>query len=1023
MLIGETSKYYKKLTSSNAKMEEYDIEEKDRIIIEEPIEKVFLTALGIIGEVAADIQRNENEINEILNMNKHELLFAAKFIEDYSNGNINIEYRNLYLIISAVSYYLANNIGNSKVLVSKIYIDELNLNVNGLDYAVVELLKDEFDKSDEEKYQGKYFSYLIKMKKNFKHFLEEYYLLDRNEQNEFRNIVYNEGTDEELLFIDILLTIYDLKIKNSFIMLSNEYINIENDEFRRQLIEGNRIKELWPSQKNIGEKGIYKGRSASIQLPTGSGKTKSLTILLSTYFLSNNKKIAVIVAPFRALCREISIDLIKDFGNNDRIKVNEMNDILNEENLFILENNLKTVVILTPEKLTYILKKQKNLIDEIGLIVFDEGHIFDEWKRGINYELLISNLKLLLAEDTQKILISAVGTNLNDINKWLNGDQGVTIKNNLITSTEKSICFVDWKNFEGNLYGYLNFLNPLSMELDYFVPRVIKRTLLNKKTKERKNKYFPSINLQNLQGDDSDIAIYFGMKLCIKGSTIIFCGNKKTTVKILNRILDLNERNYDISNIKESGNIEEIEKLCNLIQKNYGEENEFFYGALQGIFIHHADISNGIKISLEYAMKHKLISFLICTSTLAQGVNLPIKYLIMTSIYQAGNLIKSRDFSNLIGRAGRPGMYTEGTIIFSDPYVYTFKDNKKYSNYIYKWRKYKNLLLNMEQESNNISMLTTMIDDNILEIVNSYYNGDLKTCIKQYLSKIEEKQKEKEQNRLMNILDLLSTIENFIMSYLTNEGLEENKENIEKIAKETLGYYLSTDAEKENILKLFMIIAKYCLEKVPKAEKRYLYSENVFGVNDNELIENYINENLEIIINSEGTEELFDNLYNLIEKIKNYNQEIKDISKLWINGNAYKEIIEKLHNGLEIDKCLKICNNAISYNMPLIVSAIQDNLKYKISEHNIFGTFDLLIKQLKYGLNSETAIQIYELGFADREIAKELDCYLIENSLILPNIYNVKNLLLEKKKELLKILDKYPSVFKYQLDLLEIHKF
>ena len=345
MLIGNTSQYYKKLTSSNAKMEEYDIDNNDRIAIDKPIEKVFLTAIGIIGEVSANIQRNENEIDQILNTNRDELLFSAKFIEDYNNGNINVKNKNLYLIISAVAYYLANNIGNSKVLVSKINLDELDLNLNGLDYAIVKLLKDEFDTSDEEKYQGKYFSYLINMKDNLENFFKEYYVLNCDEKKKFRAKVYNEGTDEELLFVDILLTIYDLKIRNSFIKLSNEYINIENDEFKRKLIENNKIKELWPSQKNIGEKGVFKGKSAVIQLPTGSGKTKSLTILLSTYFLQTSKRIAVIVAPFRALCREISNDLMKDFGNNDRIKVNEMNDILNEENLFTFENNLKTVII------------------------------------------------------------------------------------------------------------------------------------------------------------------------------------------------------------------------------------------------------------------------------------------------------------------------------------------------------------------------------------------------------------------------------------------------------------------------------------------------------------------------------------------------------------------------------------------------------------------------------------------------------------------------------------------------------
>lgn len=48
-----------------------------------------------------------------------------------------------------------------------------------------------------------------------------------------------------------------------------------------------------------------------------------------------------------------------------------------------------------------------------------------------------------------------------------------------------------------------------------------------------------------------------------------------------------------------------------------------------------------------------------------------------------------------------------------------------------------------------------------------------------------------------------------------------------------------------------------------------------------------------------------------------------------------------------------MCNNIISYEIPLIVSAVQDNLKSKIDNNNyIFDIFDLLIKQLKYGLKS-----------------------------------------------------------------------
>ena len=172
MLIGSKSQYYKKLTSANAKMEEYDVAKEDRIIIEEPIEKVFLTAIGVIGEVSANIQRNNDRIDEILETSRSELLFSAKYIEDYYNGNINKKNESLYLIISAVGYYLANNIGNSKVLIKKIEKETLDLNLNGLDYAIVSLLRDDFDISNELKYQGKYQPYLLSIKAAMKKFLK-----------------------------------------------------------------------------------------------------------------------------------------------------------------------------------------------------------------------------------------------------------------------------------------------------------------------------------------------------------------------------------------------------------------------------------------------------------------------------------------------------------------------------------------------------------------------------------------------------------------------------------------------------------------------------------------------------------------------------------------------------------------------------------------------------------------------------------------------------------------------------------
>jgi hypothetical protein len=123
-----------------------------------------------------------------------------------------------------------------------------------------------------------------------------------------------------------------------------------------------------------------------------------------------------------------------------------------------------------------------------------------------------------------------------------------------------------------------------------------------------------------------------------------------------------------------------------------------------GIFPHHASVPNGLRLSVEFSMKASLISFVVCTSTLAQGVNLPIRYLIVTGVYQGGDRILVRDFHNLIGRAGRAGMHTEGSIIFADTKVF---DKRRQVRERWRWRTAKELLdfANSEPSSSSISAI------------------------------------------------------------------------------------------------------------------------------------------------------------------------------------------------------------------------------------------------------------------------------------------------------------------------------
>jgi hypothetical protein len=103
-------------------------------------------------------------------------------------------------------------------------------------------------------------------------------------------------------------------------------------------------------------------------------------------------------------------------------------------------------------------------------------------------------------------------------------------------------------------------------------------------------------------------------------------------------------------------------------------------------------------------MKTGDLCFVVCTSTLAQGVNLPIRYLIVTGVYQGADRILVRDFHNLIGRAGRAGMHTEGSIIFADTKVF---DKRRHVRERWRWRTAKELLdaSNSEPSRSSISAI------------------------------------------------------------------------------------------------------------------------------------------------------------------------------------------------------------------------------------------------------------------------------------------------------------------------------
>ncbi len=176
--------------------------------------------------------------------------------------------------------------------------------------------------------------------------------------------VYEKGSDRELFFADIISSILLRKIENSSINCLPKYTQIPIEQWVHVITKPKFVQEFWPAQRLLGEQGVLSGISAVVQMPTSAGKTKSTELIIRSSFLSGRSSVAVIVAPFRALCREITATFEQGFEDED-VNINELQDVLDisdsdDDLIRFLTGQAaqdgiatKSIVITTPEKVVY----------------------------------------------------------------------------------------------------------------------------------------------------------------------------------------------------------------------------------------------------------------------------------------------------------------------------------------------------------------------------------------------------------------------------------------------------------------------------------------------------------------------------------------------------------------------------------------------------------------------------------------------------------------------------------------------
>ena len=401
-------------------------------------------------------------------------------------------------------------------------------------------------------------------------------------------------------------------------------MNIEKLELSDTAIEflkSQGFTKLYPPQADSVKSGLLDGKSILVSAPTASGKTLIAMLAMLSYLLKNKGKV-IYLSPLRALATE----KFTEFKKLEKISLGKKIKVaISTGDFETIEKNLENsnVLILTNEKMDSIIRHGTEWVEEIGLVISDEVHLIGDESRGPTLEMILTQLKLLDTKP-QIVGLSATITNSDEIADWL----GCTLVKN------------DWRPVpltEGVCDGGQITMNDGKI---FEIERSLMGTPVD-------------LGVQSVQQGGQSLVFaetrVRSKALATKAADAIFQMLEK------NEITELEKTSKKI--LAENEHTELVKTLALLVKK--------------GVAFHHAGLNQKCRETIETEFRKGTIKLLSSTPTLAAGVNLPARRVVISNVNRynakvgANRPISILEYKQLCGRAGRPQYddYGESIII------------------------------------------------------------------------------------------------------------------------------------------------------------------------------------------------------------------------------------------------------------------------------------------------------------------------------------------------------------------------
>lgn len=710
------------------------------------------------------------------------------------------------------------------------------------------------------------------------------------------------------------------------------------------------IYTLLPSQRDAISDILTTKKSIVINMPTSSGKSllAEMQILFSlhNYKTDNFKPTVCYIVPTNALIGQVQNDLKQDFKRFEfKIEtvlpyydVDEIEDeILNSEHIDIL--------VSTPEKLESLIRQNHPSIKNTKLIILDEAHNISSKSRGSKFELVLSTIKQKMS-DVHFVLLSPFIENASEIAEWL-GD----------TKNEAVVISKEWTPTKQ--YVGCNLLNTAKNKsyLEFFPTdrnQLIKKNVtidLDINPLEIKEK----ISDETVSSTVKTIAILERL-LEQPGNILVLCQGPSSTRKIAKKVLKYFR---DSGKLPDLSNDSKVIEATEIVKLESDESDELINCIKYGICFHNSGLSTLEKETMEELIRKDRIKIIFATTTLAQGMNFPIKTVLFNTTILGGGIsaksLTTAEFWNIAGRAGRAYKDKEGYILLS------YASSKK---------------LTREKTTHYI---TSSIKEVISSLTKFFNDNSMISFDYDFL-------KNPDNSPLLNLLQYVNHIINVSYNYNINA---KDLIKVRTILNNSLLYHNleKTDGFLKAQTKINAFVGEY-INHIEKQSKKDLRSADRLGISDisfsklksiiyaytqNLKLQNeYDYKATDVILKTRDVKRLSE-IVDIISKIPEIKISMlnagkfdpESIAKLligWVNGDKINNIAKEIkRDNQSLMDAVCLCNGYLNSKMksfmPWGVSIYQSLTNDLKSENS-----KLLPSYIYYGVSSKESVLISKIG-------------------------------------------------------------